>query len=351
MQDRILLAVFIALPLVDAVLLMAFFRRKARRSGSGASGRRLVVGNALVLLMVLSLALLGGEVYFRFFYDTTESFGLTRTTADWFGRYYQFNKSGVRDSLERYVAPLRPGLRRITFVGDSFTAGHGIKDVEHRFANIVRREKPAWEVHVFASNGWDTGEELAMLQNLVQRNNYGLDVVVLVYNLNDIADIVPEWQAILGRIYGGPKPGFLIKHSYLINMLYYRWKAAHDPDIANYYRFVGAAYSGPLWEKQKERFRLFNSFIQAQGGRLVSVTFPFLQDQKAGDPYAAAHASLDAFWRDLGVAHLDLSGLFKLQKASSLVVNRHDSHPNERAHSLAAEAILRFLDPLPTRIP
>jgi len=40
----------------------------------------------------------------------------------------------------------------------------------------------------------------------------------------------------------------------------------------------------------------------------------------------------------------DLVGAFDGRDASDLVVNRFDAHPNEDAHRVAAEAVLRFLD-------
>ena len=53
---------------------------------------------------------------------------------------------------------------------------------------------------------------------------------------------------------------------------------------------------------------------------------------------------LDEFWRRLGVPHLDLLGVFDGLSPDELVVNDHDSHPNEWAHQLAATAILGFLE-------
>jgi hypothetical protein len=45
----------------------------------------------------------------------------------------------------------------------------------------------------------------------------------------------------------------------------------------------------------------------------------------------------------MGVPHLDLLPVYVDYADAELVVNRFDAHPNEFAHSLAAEAIGRFL--------
>ncbi|MFO0983406.1 MAG: hypothetical protein U1E76_17015 [Planctomycetota bacterium] len=48
----------------------------------------------------IRIGLLAAECYYRFWYDTTDSFGLTRTTSRWFKRYYALNRMGFRDNVE-----------------------------------------------------------------------------------------------------------------------------------------------------------------------------------------------------------------------------------------------------------
>jgi len=52
---------------------------------------------------------------------------------------------------------------------------------------------------------------------------------------------------------------------------------------------------------------------------------------------------LSSFWKKLGTPYLDLSEVLAPHASEALVVNGHDSHPNERAHALAADAIDGFL--------
>ncbi|MFO0983405.1 MAG: hypothetical protein U1E76_17010 [Planctomycetota bacterium] len=85
-------------------------------------------------------------------------------------------------------------------------------------------------MEALAVNGADTGDEIKLMQHLGE-DHHDLDQVVLVACLNDIADIVPEWQAIARRVYQRAQhPGFLITHSYcIIYALYFRFVAALDP--------------------------------------------------------------------------------------------------------------------------
>jgi hypothetical protein len=176
-----------------------------------------------------------------------------------------------------------------------------------------------------------------------------LDDVVLVYCLNDIADIVPQWQAINDRIYAKllvppEKRNFFVENSWLINTLYFRWYALNDPDASNYYYFVRAAYDGSLWLKQQARLRRFRDLVESHGGRFLVVTFPFLHDLGPDYEYRDVHRQLAEFWSSLGVPHLDLLDTFTSERPQDIVVNAFDAHPNEKAHAMAAQAILKFLD-------
>jgi len=340
--EDVVLIVFGGLALAAGAAL-AIFVRRARSSPEPRRWTRLLAGNLLSLLCLGSLALLGGELYYRFVYDATDALSLTKVSQRWFQRHSMINGAGMRDSLPGYPFRPPPGKRRVTFVGDSFTEGHGVADVEKRFVNLVRSRHPEWEVHMFAKLGADTGAELATLRQLIDMT-YRLDVVVLVYCMNDISDIAPECKEILARIHeDGGESSYLVQHSYFVNLLYWRWRAARDPGIRGYNRLVLGAYEGPPWEEQQRRLTEVERTVRSSGGRLLVVTFPFLDELAADSPFRSVHERLDSFWRTLGTPHLDLQQMYYSHASEELVVNRRDTHPNERAHALAADAIEAFL--------
>ena len=339
----VLYAAAALLPLIFSGCLYAFVIQR-RAAAAPSRWPHLVLGNALVLLVCLSVAFLMGETYYRFVYDATDSFSQTRTSGQWFERHFQRNNAGFRDSVD-YAFSRRSSTPRVTFVGDSFTAGHGIANVEDRFANRVRAAKRGqWEVHVLAEVGRDTGAEIKLLRDLV-REGYEFDRLGLVYCLNDINDIVPAQQNIAARAgQRGRRPGFIVEHSFFINTAYYRPKARLDPEVSQYYDFVRTAYDGPLWDQQRDRLREFHDTCQASGGRPVVVTFPFMHSLGPDNPYRPIHNKLDEFWGELETPHLDLLPVFERHAGERLTVNRYDAHPNEQAHAIAAEAIREFLE-------
>lgn len=175
-------------------------------------------------------------------------------------------------------------------------------------------------------------------------SGYEFEHIVLVYNLNDISDILEHWREVLDKIYFTNKPTFIFEHSYFLNLLYYHYIAPRDPNASNYYGLILDAYNGPVWEKQKLRLSKLKQYIDSKNIDFMVVTFPFLQDIGPGYKYRKAHEELDAFWNDSNVPNLDLLPYFEKYRAKDLIVHSRDFHPNELAHEIAAKAILDFLD-------
>jgi hypothetical protein len=298
--------------------------------------------NALLLGLFLGFMFLGFETYYRFIYDTTDSFTLTKTTQAWFKRHVQLNRLGLRDNVE-YQPAIPPEHRRIIFLGDSFDAGHGVDDVDRRFANLLRRRHPEWDVMTLALFGWETSHEIEAIKMAIQ-NQIQLDVVVLVYCLNDISDLLLDWNAKWPSVAARFRSvNWFVQHSYFINTYYFRLVARHDPDIVEYGRAVKDAYATPLWEQEAARLGELTALVESRGGRLVAVAFPAMERLGPDYDWGPAHQKLAAYWAGAGVPYLDLLPVFSPHAHETLTVNRFDAHPNERAHALAAEAIDAFL--------
>jgi hypothetical protein len=348
--DPTFLMFFLGPPVAaELILLMAIFRC-TRGKGKKAGWGLILLVNVLSCFVLVLFAGLGGELFYRYVYDTTDALAYTKVSQQWFQRYFVYNKAGARDNVE-YLTRLVPGTRRISFLGDSFTAGHGIKNVEDRFANLIRASHSDWDVHALAVAGNDTDMEADMISGL-QKKGYQFDFVVLVYCLNDISDLVPEWQKSLGEVYADTKRGgWLRQHSFFVDIVYHRYKAAHDPRVGQYYTFVRDGYRGPVWETQKLQLKGIRDFVEANGGHFAVVTFPFLQLEGPNYDFQFVHDQLNQFWKALGVPHLDLQPVFAGEKPEKITVNRFDAHPNEYANGLAAKKIDQFLTELIAKTP
>jgi len=334
---------FVAFALFPAGLgfcVARFFRGLARR-GQPAGWPALLAGNALILALLLSLLFLGFETYYRFVCDRTDAMGNTLVSLKWYERYFHKNALGLRDDVD-YPMALTPGKRRVTFVGDSFTAGFGVNNVEDRFVNRIRRWHPEWEVHAAAKPGLDTSTEVDLMHQLTVSNHYRLDVVVLVYQINDIGEVMPGWvQEYRKMMAANFRSSWLCQHSYFVNLFHHRWQLRQNAFLRKYFDEVEAAYRGPLWDVEKVGLLAFQNLTKIRGGQqLLVVTFPYMDQARRFQP---VHEQLDRYWREQGVPHLDLLATFSNYPPAKLMANPHDAHPNEFAHQLAARAIDEFL--------
>jgi hypothetical protein len=165
--------------------------------------------------------------------------------------------------------------------------------------------------------------------------------VVLVYNINDIGEVMPNWiAAYKGLVADRFRNSWLCRNSFFVNLYYHRWQLRRSAYARHYFDEVEAAYQGPIFEKHKIALTAMCNMTVIRGGRLVVVTFPFLD---AAVRFKSAHERMERFWTEHAVPHLDLLPVFSNLPPATITVNAHDAHPNEHAHALAAEAIDRFL--------
>jgi hypothetical protein len=337
MSENQIYVLFLSVPLATGFLLFYY-----RSYSDVASWWRLVIGNGLMLCFLMSTLFVVAESYYRFFYDTTDSLSYTKVSQRWFKRHVVNNAAGFRDNIE-YTPKIEPGKRRVTFLGDSFTFGHGVTNVDERFGNLIRATHPEWEINVIAFPGLETQQELELLKSGLN-NGYQIDQVVLVYCLNDVADIFPEWRNAYQAIMADDnEKNWFRQHSYFMDIFYHHYKASHNPYINNYFHFVKKGYSGQLWEKQRRRLTALRDLVNSNGGTLMVVTFPFLHAVGPHYDFLAVHDEIKLFWDRIGVPNLDLLSAYSEFAPKKITVNRYDAHPNEFAHSVAAKKIDEFL--------
>ncbi|MBL4710714.1 MAG: SGNH/GDSL hydrolase family protein [Flavobacteriales bacterium] len=253
------------------------------------------------------------------------------------------NKQDYRDNID-YQILVENGKYRISIFGDSFTVGHGIKNVNDRFGHILRNKYSNLEVHNFSSNGANSRGNLRRLKDL-KKHGYHFNIILLSYCMNDIDYLViNEASRVNKRIHNfNSNQSYFVKQSYFINNLAFRFFAAFDPDVKNYNNFLLDTYSGETLRKHFEELNKYVEFAKEENATLMVVTFPFLHTTYEDYQFKSAHQKLDNFWKSKNILHLDLTDTYKEYMGNQLTVNPYDAHPNEFAHRLAADAIDKFV--------
>ena len=316
-----------------------FFRlwpKKRRRT------RHLILGNVLLMLCGLSLVGLAGESYLRFGSVETDTFGLSLSSKRWVILYEQLNSCQYRDREWRHEKS--QGVHRIAFIGDSFTYGWGIKNVDDRFtglldARFTSRDGPTVEVMTIAAGGLDTRDHAKIVDRMIAE--YDVDEIVLCVLPNDIEQLLPTTDD-FDPIHPRKSTYINTDSSFLLDFLYHRVFVRRGSGGREYFDWLADGFADPgIWRQQQDRFANIVRQCRKNQVELRVVLLPFVRT--AGDQYqpAAIHARLREFFELNNVPVADMLPTLRGIDPSELVVNRSDAHPNERAHALFADAIWR----------
>jgi lysophospholipase L1-like esterase len=310
-----------------------FPRTKFRKTG-------LVAGNLLVFACLIGVVALAGESYFRFAAVETDSFGVSLPARRWFALHAKLNSTGCRD--REWTTDKPSGVRRIAFVGDSFTYGWGIKRPEDRFTDLIgaqfdARSRGAVEVMNVAKPGWGTDGEIQPVRDMI--DVFHVDEVVLCHVLNDIEELLPVDAAFNPT--RPPEPSFFnIDSSCLLDYLYRRVYLPRLVPLKGYQDWLASGYANrKIMETHEGNLAAIVDACHQRGITLRVALVPFVKTTGTGLDQAAIHRRLRQFLEARGVPVVDLLSALDEHPPDDLVVNANDAHPNEAAHALFATAI------------
>ena len=274
----------------------------------------------------------------------------------------------TRWRVGRITAPLRgpldtgpkgPDTRRILFLGDSFTYGHGLAEPAKTFVGLVAERfnqqqpcPPARRCEVFNGGmpGTFTGEWVILFEDAV--DPFAPDLVVAVFFLRDAVAGTTSMQQI-DKIRDGMRrlAGESLLFRYSHTYRYFREHSELAELSHKYLEHIRAGYLGSAdqtreWQRAQVNLLTINRQTLERGARFAVVIFPVLIELHERYPLAGVCEVIEDFCRDHEIPALSLLPTFMNKSAPSLWVSPCDQHPNERGHALAAAAIYEFLEPL-----
>jgi hypothetical protein len=259
------------------------------------------------------------------------------------------NSRGYRD--EEHALEKKPGVRRLLSLGDSFAWGAGI-EFDDTYAQRLQRRLPRrrgepWEVVQLALPGMNTVDEASQLHE--EGLTYSPDVVVLGYVLNDSEDAEAA-EARRARDWAEEKREKREKHfldrSALFRLVATRvWATAENRRRRIGYHTMYRP-DAPGWVAGQKALKLMGSLCTERGVPLLVVIFPlFGQPLDASYPFTELHAQVSQAAAAAGAKVVDLFPAYNGKRWDLLVVEGvADEHPNEIAHRIAADTIMKALD-------
>jgi lysophospholipase L1-like esterase len=320
---------------------------RARQICRWKAPRRLWLVNAGLSLAMLLAVVTASELGFACFADFSDTFNITNVSKRWLTLHLdrEQNNEGFRDRnpFTKYVSP---GQKRIVFLGDSFTAGHGIKKIDDRFTDRIAAwlEQQTPGKYVVANLG-EPGLEASMIEARAKGlflTHSDVSIIVYIYVLNDIEGYDERTKQALGQIYTAEPKFPLLRDTYLINWLYFRYVQFKYAKGTSYYSSLAEAYRSEPWVGLRAKLAQLRRECAEEHVDFRMVIFPFMQDM-GEDLFHDARVKLHDFCKAEKVPLLDLEPVFRKHAGENFTVSRFDAHPNERAHAIAAEAIEKDL--------
>lgn len=254
----------------------------------------------------------------------------------WVVRGKGYNADGMRDREHAVEKP--PGMHRIICLGDSVTAGHGVKRSQsypyllEAFLNQIGEQADfSAEVFNIAASGWSTRQQVAAYQIIARR--YRPDEVFLGFCLNDVAEMYNNLSS--------PPPAavsVLVRRSALV-----RWLIDAEGRQLHSVRDLFNEPASPAvqagWRLVFAELESLHRATRNDRCELSVVIFPFRFQLETDPPPPIAQQTLVDFCRSRGIPYLDLLPALRKIGPSAFIDKSHLSPAGARA---VAEELIRW---------
>jgi lysophospholipase L1-like esterase len=298
----------------------------------------------LVLLPLLSLTLFlaTGEIALRVIYRDAGRATLGGPGGrDFDHLFIQGEQRGRFDEGRRTA-----GVPRLLIVGDSITWGQGVRDWRNvwteKLATALEQRGPV-ELAVVAAPGRGITEHIAVLDRYGERVQP--DVIIYQWYVNDLEVIGerPRNERIWQR---WPMHRSLRQSSYLYFFLDHRLSALLPQPERSYQQYIldDFAPGRPEWTEYVRMFDEFSARAKALAPARVLILYPQV-------PFRGAYPlqPVNDRMRELAAKHeyrvVDLTDAMNTFNTHASIF---DAHPNEQAHAVIAEHVLKAIEELPS---
>jgi hypothetical protein len=298
------------------------------------------VATVLFSLFVIFILL---EIIFMFI-PRSHSADYTLASRLWYAKYWKpINSLGFRDKEPDNNNPV------ILFVGDSFTAGHGLKSIDDRFSNIVGRElnkkEKKYTIINIGKPNLDTRAEYETMKEFLYLTRIKPEKIILQYCGNDIEGVAMDEGLIFGGFHPPPDMNKFIvligSGSYLLNYIYFLYPREYLG--APYINYLTKAYKNDnILSKHKADLRAFADYAGKNSIQLIVVVFPFLADVEMSDSMYVT--DIVRFFKADNISVINVSQLVKDIPVPERIVNKNDTHASKKLNEIVAREILKKLE-------
>lgn len=284
-----------------------------------------------IIFMFISLSHGGGEAY---------------SGKIWNRCYWNpINKFNFRDEEPK------KGEKTVFFVGDSFTAGWGVKKIEDRFGEVAASElkkqgKTINEINL-GRYGADTRLEYHIFETFINKTNIKPNHIVLQYFVNDMDKLIPNnLKCDLPPLNIPTWKKTMIEGSYLANYISNIYPLQNNkflPKECDYLEKLKLVYSSDsIWKQEEKQLNKFRNFCLNNKINLTIVFFPFMEDLKLAKKLGI-EKRVSTFCRKYNINFLDASNLLSKISREKRQVSKVDSHASAEVHNIVGKKIATII--------
>ena len=326
------------------------------------SSLKIVIINLCLVIALLAVFFVGTEWLLRLYIPDTDHKGMNELAPA--PLYYRIipnyrgalegvkvsiNSDGYRDA--EFERQRHDNQKLVAIIGDSITFGQGVPQ-EKTFPAVLEKllnqsgKKSEYRVWNMGVPGYNTHQEYEVFNSLVlPQKPYW---IFLAYIVNDVE---PINEGAL-RIIGGEKPqaqdswiSRQLEESivlYLVRNRIGQMIRMFKPEyrVSSYVEDTVGMYEGPEspWIAVSKAIESMKLLSDERNIRFTVLMIPSMMDFERY-PFEKINRLVESFCKEKGIDFLDVLPYFRGQNPSSFHVSMIDSHPNEFAYRIIAEAI------------
>jgi hypothetical protein len=318
--------------------------------------------NAVFMALTLMVFLSVLEVAFMFI-PRSHGFGYTYGAQNWMHYYWNpINEYGFRDkslydikyssdnvsTSDLNTDVVSDGINTterdiVFFVGDSFTAGHGIKYVGQRYSNLVSDALPSMRGVNLGKNGLDTRGAYKTMTDFISETGITPKTIVFQYFGNDI-DVVGrdhgiQFEGLLPYETLGIPAKLFVRGSFLVNYFYWLFPNVNTEE---YIRQLTEMYRNEqIMAEHTSDLQKFVDFADEHESELIVVIFPFLSDLNLSREIFTLR--IGDYFENQGIRVIQVTDLVEEIEPRKRIVNSNDGHASVVVQEFVAKEIISDL--------
>jgi len=311
------------------------------------------------VMFISSICISGflAESLMRLFYEPTATILNLDEMASRFGKYVYMppkNKLGFRET-ELNNNFFQDNYRRILFLGDSFTYGHGIKRGEDRFSDIIENQlnqnlpKNSLKSHIYnaGKNGTEPKDWVQYLKKLLPI--YNPQYVFAIFFLRDGTNICTSLlchKHKIKNLKAKYENTFWYKYTYIGKFI---GNKLVEKGFADYYMkkmtnsYLGTEIEKKPWIEQQKYLLEIMNISKNRKIEFHLVIFPLLFGLESHYQFHNVEKEISHFAKENSIPIFSLTKGFIGHKSKALWVSPSDQHPNEKGHLIAANTLYPYL--------